>query len=103
MAIEKLKPQEKEQHKNVVETFSYVNSKFLQEMVEYVKSAQNQPVTHWEEIETGDVVKGMNETEVKLAAGRPSTVREQGNKTRWMYSNTFVVVFTDGVVTTVVM
>ena len=30
MAIEKLKPQEKEQHKNVVETFSYVNSKFLQ-------------------------------------------------------------------------
>lgn len=103
MAIEKLKPQEKEQHKNVVETFSYVNSKFLQEMVEYVKSAQNQPVTHWEEIETSDVVKGMNETEVKLAAGRPSTVREQGNKTRWMYSNTFVVVFTDGVVTTVVM
>lgn len=103
MAIEKLKPQEKEQHKNVVETFSYVNSKFLQEMVEYVKSVQNQTVTHWKEIEAGDVVKGMDETEVKLAAGRPSTVREQGNKTRWMYSNTFVVVFTDGVVTTVVM
>ena len=44
----------------------------------------------------------MNETEVMIAAGRPISVREQSSKTLWMYSNDFVVVFTDKIVSSVV-
>lgn len=100
--IEKLKPAEKEDHKKIIENFTYQNSLFLQNLSEFVNKQNVQNVSHWQEIANGDVVEGMNETEVMIAAGRPISVREQSTKTLWMYSNDFVVVFTDKIVSSVV-
>ncbi len=99
--IEKLKPQENERHKELVEEFSLLNSKIIKNMSEYIASAKSETVTHWDEIKAGNVVKGMNKTEVKLAFGRPLNERETGKRTKWMYDNNAVVIFTNGLVTTV--
>ncbi len=103
MPFEKLKPVKKEQHKEVAEAFSLQNSIYLKGLKEFVAENKPQPITHWKEIEAGKVVKGMNETEARLAVGTmPSNVRVSGSKTRWMMNNEFVIIFTDGVVTTVI-
>ena len=56
----------------------------------------------WKEIKAGDVVKGMNESEVKLVFGRPYNERKTGKRIKWMYEDNSVVVFTDGIVSTVI-
>lgn len=100
--IEKLKPQENPRHKELVEEFSFLNSKFLKEMSNYISSTEAEKVTHWNEIKNNQAVKGMNKTEVKLALGRPYSEREMGKRTKWMYDNNSVVIFTNGIVTTVI-
>ena len=100
--IEKLKPEEKEDHKKIIENFSYLNSKFLQELAKFVNEGNCQEVSHWPEIASGHAVEGMNETEVLIAVGRPINIRNQRTKAVWMYSNDFVVIFTDGTVSSVV-
>lgn len=103
LTFEKLKPEEKEQHKEIVETFSIENSRFLNDVLNFVKTGECDPVAHWDEIEACQVVKGMNMTEVKLSIGRPAHVTDQGNgRVKWMISNNFVVIFTDGIVTSVI-
>ena len=103
LAFEKLKPAEKSQHKEMVEAFSIANSRFLKEVFDFVATGECQPVTHWAEIEACEVVKGMNETEVKLSIGRPAHVSNAGGgRVKWMINNSFVIIFTDGVVTSVI-
>lgn len=100
--IEKLKPQENPRHKELVEEFSFLNSKFLKEMADYISSTKAENITHWNEIKDNQAVKGMNKIEVKLALGRPYSEREMGKRTKWMYDNNSVVIFTNGIVTTVI-
>ena len=71
-------------------------------MAAYVSDNPSLKVTHWKDIKDGTVVKGMNETEVKLVGGAPVSVRKMGKRSKWMFSNDFVVIFTGGVVTTVI-
>lgn len=101
-AIESLNPMKNDRHKELFEDFSFVNSRYIAKMVEFIKANPALEVTHWKEIRNQEVVKGMNPTEVKLAVGAPVTVRETSGKTKWMYSNNFVVIFKDGVVSTVI-
>lgn len=100
--IEKLKPQENPRHKELVEEFSFLNSKILKEMAEYITATKPGTVTHWDDIKAGNAVKGMNMTEVKLALGRPYSERQMGKRTKWMYDNNSVIIFTDDTVTTVI-
>lgn len=102
LAFEKLKPAEKKLHKDFIEAFSFQNSKFLKEMVEFIEQGEYQQVTHWKEIENCEVVEGMTETEVKLSVGRPSHVRDSGDKVKWMIGYNMTVIFTDGKVSAVI-
>ena len=102
MAIEKMKPATNKRHAELIEDFSFNNSKYLKDMAAYVSDNPSLKVTHWKDIKDGTVVKGMNETEVKLVVGAPVSVRKMGKRSKWMFSNDFVVIFTGGVVTTVI-
>ena len=100
--LEKLKPQTTERHKELVTEFSYLTSKYLLDMADFIKTSSIHQISHWKEIKAGDVVKGMNESEVKLVFGRPYNERKTGKRIKWMYEDNSVVVFTDGIVSTVI-
>ena len=59
-------------------------------------------VTHWTDIKAGKIVKGMNETEVRLISGAPRSVSPLGESMQWMYTNDFIIIFTDGIVSNVI-
>lgn len=99
--IEKLKPKENRRHKELVDGFVVDASKYIGRVSEAITANSAQEVNHWAEINSGTVVKGMNQTEVLLVRGKPSSSRTSGNRIKWMYGNERVVVFTDGVVSTV--
>lgn len=100
--IEKMRPADNRRHKELVEGFALHASKYVHRLVHAVAQGEAEPVSHWDEIASGRVVKGMNPTEVLLAKGRPGSERVTGKRTKWMYGNENVVVFTDGVVSTVI-
>ena len=99
--FEKLDTKKKPNHKIYIDEFTAGNSLFLSGMFKFIQTNQYPPVTHWEDISKGKVVKGMTETECKLAAGKPVHVRIMGNKVRWMFNNDFIVLFEDGKVSSV--
>ena len=102
LELEKLKPQTNERHKELVTEFSYLNSKYLLDMADFIKSNPLPQISHWKELKEGTVVKGMNETEVKIIYGRPYSERLTGQRNKWMYEDNTVVIFTNGIVTTII-
>lgn len=100
--IEKFKPATNERHKEIVEGFFLTNSRIIDGIVKYAIANHDIKISHWDDIKDGTVVKGMNEAEVKLIGGKPRSVNQSGNRLQWMYSNDFIVIFTDGIVTNVI-
>ena len=68
----------------------------------YAINNPNLEVKHWPEIKKGIVVKGMNEAEVRLIGGSPRSINNTGERVQWMYSNDFIVIFTNGMVSAVI-
>lgn len=102
-ALEKLNPQEKEVDRAMIEELSWLVSDFINSVRIAINENQAMAVTHWNEIQKGEVVKGMNYTEVKLAAGKPHSERaSSNNKIKWMFDNNMVVIFENAVVCNVV-
>jgi hypothetical protein len=99
--FEKLDTQKKANDKVYLDEFILGNSLFLSAMFKFIQTNQYQPITHWNEISEGKVVKGMNETECKLAAGKPVHIRNTSNKMRWMFNNDFIVLFENGIVSSI--
>lgn len=102
LEAEKLKPATNARHKELVEEFALLNSGYLAAMMNYIRENPAIEVTHWNEIRNGNVIKGMTPAEVTLIAGKPANINDSGNRVKWLYSNDFIVVFTNGVVTNVV-
>ncbi len=101
--LEKLNHQEKENDANLLEECAWVISNYLKNIEEAIQANEAEPVSHWEEIKEQEVVKGMNTTEVILAAGKPFSEREGGNgKMKWMFDNNTVVIFSEGKVINVI-
>lgn len=100
--IEKLKPATNERHRELIEGFNLANSRIVDGISRAIRESKSLKVTHWTEIKAGKVVKGMNETEVRLIGGTPRSINPSGDRTQWMYSNDFIVIFTDGIVTNVI-
>jgi hypothetical protein len=44
----------------------------------------------------------MNQTEVMLVKGKPTSNRTSNSRVKWMYGNDNVVIFTDGKVTNII-
>ena len=95
----KFKPATNERHRELMESFCLINSRIARDMVKAIRENKNVSITHWAEIKEGRVVKGMNETEVRLIGGSPRTISPLGDKTQWIYNNDFIVIFSDGIVT----
>lgn len=91
---------EKPRTQQQLQEFATLCGRFVQAL-RPAGGVEPQPVTHWDDIAAGRIVRGMNETECMLAAGRPLHVRTSPTRTRWMMAGNATVVFEGGVVTRV--
>lgn len=99
--FEKLNPQKKESHKEIMDDFVASESVTLNNMFDFI--ASNKPVvTHWDEIGIRKPVVGMTEDECLIAFGKPKTNYESNGEVQWMYSTSFILFFKEGKVCTVI-
>lgn len=100
--IEKLKPLENRNHKDLVEKSVFLICQHIQKISNATKDLHPMLITHWKEIEDGIVCKGMNPSEVILIKGLPHSDRTMGSRRKWMYGNEDVIIFTDGIVSNII-
>lgn len=101
--MEKLQPDKNKRHAELVKEFVEVNSDYLGRLADYMSSRNDIQSPNFAKLEKGgNVTEGMNMDEVTILLGPPLNKRKSGKKYRWIYSNDFVVIFTDGVVTKIV-
>ena len=67
--MEKLQPDKKASHKEIMDDFVQVESQVLNKMFDFIITNQLSPITHWNEININKPVKGMTEDECLLAFG----------------------------------
>lgn len=100
--MEKLQPEKKPSHKEIMDDFVIVESQVLNKMFDFIATYQLGPISHWNEISIGKPVKGMTEDECRLAFGKPQTVLESSGEVQWMYSSSFYLFFKNGHVETII-
>ena len=91
--MEKLQPDKKASHKEIMDDFVQVESQVLNKMFDFIITNQLSPITHWNEININKPVKGMTEDECLLAFGKPQTIQESNGEVQWMYSSSFYLFF----------
>ena len=64
--MEKLQPDKKASHKEIMDDFVQVESQVLNKMFDFIVTNQLSPITHWNEISINKPVKGMTEDELSL-------------------------------------
>lgn len=102
LAFEKLNPATKTRHRELVEQYADINSRYFHDMAAAVPESGKLEVTHWKEIADKEVVKGMNRFEAKLILGKPITERDNGDRVRWIYPKNYVLLFTKGKLTRII-
>ena len=102
LAIEKMKPFKDKRHKELIEQCAVSISKYINSLSSAIIARGEPTIKHWKEIKAGNIVKGMNQTEVMLVKGKPTSNRPSGSRVKWMYGNDNVVIFTDGEVTNII-
>ena len=100
--MEKLQPDKKASHKEIMDDFVQVESQVLNKMFDFIITNQLSPITHWNEININKPVKGMTEDECLLAFGKPQTIQESNGEVQWMYSSSFYLFFKNGHVETII-
>lgn len=101
-AMEKLSPEKKPSHKEIIDDFVRVESLMLNKMFDFIATNQLPPITHWKEISICKPVEGMTEDECRLAFGKPQTILETNGEVQWMYSSSFYLFFKNGRVQTII-
>jgi hypothetical protein len=94
--IEKLQPEKKVAHQDVIDDFVGLESKVLNSLFDYVNTYKLSTISHMDEVKMGIPVKGMNEDECRLAFGKPQVVLESNGEVQWMYSSSFYIFFRSG-------
>ena len=102
MAFEKLNPEKFTNHKAMMEEFVSVESGALNQLFDYINTNEPEEITHWSDIGYCRPVEGMNQTECKLAFGKPKSTSETESEVQWSYSSSFYLFFKDGVVATII-
>ncbi len=101
--MERLQPDKNNRHAELVKEFTEINSTYLNQLSEYMLSRKDIKSPNFSKLRNGeDVTEGMNMDEVTILLGPPMNKRKSGERHRWIYSNDFVVIFTDGIVTKIV-
>ena len=102
LAFEKLNLDKKPQHREYLTEFATLFQTSIKELLEYIATNDPPVVTHYKEIKSQQVVKGMTKSEVLLAFGKPISVDEADGKLHWIYDSYVHVFFDDEVVVTVI-
>lgn len=102
LRLEKLHPDRNNRHNEIVREMVAVNSAYLAGMGEYISSRKDISSPNYSNLKNGSISEGMNLDEVTIILGPPLNKRKSGDRDRWIYSNDFVVIFTDGAVTKIV-
>ena len=100
--LEKLTPEKKDSHKQIMDDFVQVESSVLNKLFDFVSSNALSVITHWDEIAIRKPVEGMNEDECRLAFGKPQSIMETNGEIQWMYTSSFYLFFKDGRVRTII-
>lgn len=103
LRLEKLQPDKNSRHASLVKEFTEVNSSYIDKLRQYIATRNDIMSPNFDKLAAGSkVIPGMNMDEVTILLGVPLNKRKSGEKFRWIYSNDFVIIFTDGVVTKIV-
>lgn len=94
--VEKLQPEKKSAHQDIIDDFVGLESKVLNSLFDYVNTYKLSTISHMNEVKMGIPVKGMNEDECRLAFGKPQVVLESNGEVQWMYSSSFYIFFRSG-------
>lgn len=91
--FDKLNPEKKSKHKDIISEFQSLNNQKLQELLSFVE-ANTPNITNWKNVCLGKIERGMSSDEVRLVYGKPVTVQENGNESQYIFS-TFIYVYFD--------
>lgn len=94
----KLDPEKKPKHKDILNEFQRLNNQKLQDLFTYIEDYQPK-ITNWKNVCTGRIDRGMSVDEAKLIYGKPENEQNDGTKTQYRFS-TFVYVFVENDVIT---
>lgn len=100
--MEKLKPEKKESHKEIVDDFVLSESYALNKLFDFVTTNKVTAITHWSDIAISRPVKGMTEDECLMAFGKPRSIQENNGEVQWVYSSSFYLFFRKGRVETII-
>lgn len=101
--LEKLHPDNNKRHLSVLKEFIEVNSAYICALSEYASTRSDIESPNFDKICKGaDAAVGMNEDEVTILLGQPMNKRRSGERVRWIYSNDYVIIFTEGLVSKIV-
>lgn len=102
-SIDKLNPEKKPKHKEIISAFEELASKKINLMFDAVVGNHCAEITHWDDINIQRAIKGMNEDECFLAFGKPSNSYEDNHyRIQWSYGLNFVLIFKEGKVETII-
>lgn len=102
LRLERLHPDRNKRHNEIVCELVSVNSSYLTQMADYINSRKDISSPNFKLLKKGHVIEGMNGDEVTIVLGPPLNKRKSGERERWIYSNDYVIIFNDGVVTKIV-
>lgn len=101
VVFDKLNLDKKPQNKVYIDEFNSLCKQYVESVAQSVFCI-NLVINHWDNIVRGNVVKGMNPNEVRLAKGKPINISENSQRVVWSYDSGTVVMFENGAVTGVV-
>ena len=96
--LDKINLEKKPQNKQYIDEFAIVCQRFINDMLSEILNREVN-LNNWEAIKNGQVVKGMDQSEVKMAIGKPRDITENTQRVMWTYASGKIVVFENGIVT----
>ncbi|MDE6192150.1 MAG: hypothetical protein K2G47_11125 [Muribaculum sp.] len=102
LPFEKLNPATNTRHRELIEEFAAINAGYFGMMTDFIKENPGLKFDHPEAMSTGKPMPGMTELEIKVLLGMPQSQRHTGDRTRWIYSNDLIIIFTKGEVSKII-
>lgn len=103
LRLEKLHPENNNRHSEIVKEFTNINSHYITQIDKYASTRTDINSPNFDKVKKGEKVSvGMNGDEVTILIGAPLDKRKSGDRIRWIYSNDYVIIFTDGKVSKII-
>ena len=95
--FDKLNPEKKTKHQDIINEFRSLNNQKIQEMFSYI-SEHNPVITNWNNVCVNKIDKGMSCDEAMLVYGKPLSIQSDGTKEQYMFSSFVYVYIENGLV-----